>query len=155
MATLRRTGTSEEAQIKKTKSLDHQFSSEANDYGGEDQIDFELDSHETSARAQDSITSADSSNGHMTGHVTLRKGSYEQAVSDGRDLVHLQNQVGGGDGAGGMGNVDLEMGTRRYAHDTELLPVCEEYYMHGTSIHMNYRIAGNFRGRKLSQISRI
>ena len=108
--------------MKKTKSLDHQLSSEANDFDGIDQVDYELDSREELGRVQDSITSADTTtNGHISGHVTLRKhsGSYEEAIDLGeRELGRLQERVGSDDG------LDPEVGTRqRYRHDTELLPV--------------------------------
>ena len=106
--------------MKKTKSLDHQLSSEANDYDGIDQVDYELDSREELGRVQDSITSADTTtNGHISGHVTLRKHSYEEAIDFGeRVLGRLQERVGSDDG------LDTEVVTRqRYRHDTELLPV--------------------------------
>ena len=119
-ATLRRTSAAQDTQMKKTKSLDHQLSSEADDYGGIEQVDYALDSHEELGETQSSITSADiTTNGHVTDHVTLRKHSYELALKE-QDLDRLQKHVGSGDG---MGNVDLEMGMRRYRHDTELLPV--------------------------------
>lgn len=132
----RRSSAAQEAQMKKTKSLDHQLSSEANNYESIEQVDF--DSRETLG-VQDSIRSADTSNGHMsvhmTGHVTdhvtdhvmLRKDSYNQAMLAEQGLLHLQQERVGSDdgGADRMGDVDPEMGMRRYKHDTELLPVCK------------------------------
>ena len=181
----RRTSATQEAHMKKTKSLDHQLSSEAKDYGSIEQVDYELDSRETLG-VQDSIRTVDSGNGqlrghvtahvtesyvkavlgeselqsvrtsghvtahvtesyvkavseepelqsvrtggHVTEHVTLRKDSYNKAMLEKQDLLHLQERVSTGDGdegVVGMENEDPELGMRRYRHDTELLPVCD------------------------------
>ena len=150
----RTSAAAQDAQMKKTKSLDHQLSSgsEAKDHGSIEQVDYELDSRETLG-AQDSIRSVDTGNGHVTGghvtchvtesyvkavleepnmpssghvtdHMRLRKNSYDQAML----AVYPQDRVSSDDGGGvaiGMENGDPEMGMRRYKHDTELLPVCK------------------------------
>ena len=88
----RRTLAAQESQMKKTKSLDHQLSSEAKDYESIEQIDF--DSRETLG-VQDSIRSADTSNGHITGHVTSRvTESYVKAVLGEPDLQSADTSYG-------------------------------------------------------------
>ena len=86
----RHTSAAQEVQMKKTKSLDHQLSSEAKDYESIEQVDYELDSRETLG-VQDSIRSADTSNGHMPGHATVHMTeSYVKAVSGESDLQSKQ-----------------------------------------------------------------
>jgi hypothetical protein len=73
--------------MKKTKSLDHQLSSEAKDYESIEQVDYELDSRETFG-AQDSIRSTDStSNGQTPGHVTGQVTDNGQA--SGHATIHV------------------------------------------------------------------
>lgn len=99
----RRTSAAQEAQMKKTKSLDHQLSSEAKDYESIEQVDYEPDSRETLG-VQDSIRSTDTStsNGHAPGHVTVHvTESHVKAVSGEPDLQskqtsgHVSNSVTG------------------------------------------------------------
>jgi hypothetical protein len=81
--------------MKKTKSLDHQLSSEAKEYKSIEQVDYELDSRETFG-AQDSIRSTDStSNGQVPGHVTIPVSeSYVKAISGESNLQ--SKQISGG-----------------------------------------------------------